>query len=198
MELKVIYEDDRVVAVDKPAGMPSIPGRGAIGEAAAQRVGRRVWVVHRLDRDASGLLLFAKDAETHRRLCGLFERRQTEKRYLAVVRGALEGEGRVEAPIREFGSGRSAVDARGKPSETLWRALRPVPGGTLVEARPVTGRRHQLRVHLYWLGHPIVGDRLYGKEPAQGRLMLHAWRLKAGDWDLLCPPPPGFPAPERA
>ena len=192
MELKVIYEDDRVLAVDKPAGVPTIPGRGAVGKPAVELVGRKVWVVHRLDLDAGGLLLFAKDAATHRLLCGLFERRETEKRYLAVVRGALAGEGEIDRPIRQFGSGRSAVDERGKPSRTLWRALRPAPGGTLIEARPVTGRRHQLRVHLYHLGHPIMGDRLYGTEPAQGRLMLHSWKLKLGGWDLTCPPPPDF------
>lgn len=195
--MRIVYEDERVLAVDKPAGVPTVPGRGEIGKPVTELVGRRVWVVHRLDRDASGLLLLAKDAATHKSLCALFERRETEKTYLAVVLGPLSGEGVVDAAIREFGSGRSAAAADGKPSLTRWKALGAAEGGTHVEARPVTGRRHQLRVHFYTLGHPILGDRLYGKDRPVGgaaRLMLHSWKLKAGDWDLACPPPPGFKA----
>lgn len=198
----VVYEDERLLAVSKAAGVPVIPGRGDVGEPLnsrlARQAGGRVYVVHRIDREASGLVLFAKDAETHRRLCSLFEARAVHKTYLAAVLGRMTGEGSIDRPLRAFGSGRMGVGAGGKPSLTRWRAVRDLPGGTLVEAEPVTGRRHQLRVHLYSVGHPILGDPLYGKPlPVGGapRLMLHAWRLEVPELGLrlAAEPPAGFP-----
>lgn len=158
-----------------------VPGRGHDpAEALNRRLGRRVWVVHRIDREASGLVLFALDAPTHRRLSGLFEGRAVEKTYAALVLGDVAADGVVDGPLREFGSGRMGVHARGKASVTHYRVLRRDGGATLLEVRPVTGRRHQIRVHLYSIGHPVLGDAVYGDaRPVGGaaRLMLHAWRL---------------------
>lgn len=185
-EWRDIYRDDHVLAVDKPAGMLVIPGRGPVRERSLvelleDQLGNRLFVVHRIDRETSGLVLFALDAATHRELSLAFERRQVRKTYLAVVDGEMTGAGSIDLPLREFGSGRVAVDERGKPSRTEYRVLAPVPRGTLLEVHPVTGRRHQIRVHLYALGHPVLGDTRYGNpRPVGGapRLMLHAWKLE--------------------
>jgi RluA family pseudouridine synthase len=182
--IEIIYEDEAVLALCKPSGTPSIPGRGEIGEAlsaaAARHTGGKLFTVHRLDRDASGLIIFAKDAAAHRLLCARFEAREAEKTYLALVLGELRGEGLIDAPLKEFGSGRVAAHAQGKPSRTRWKALRGLSNSTLLEVSPLTGRRHQLRAHLYGLGHPILGDRRYGRPVPVGgapRLMLHALSL---------------------
>lgn len=226
-----IYQDERVVAVDKPAGMLVIPGRGpgrepSLVDLLEAHLGKRPFVVHRIDRETSGLVLFALDASTHRELSLAFERRQVRKTYLAVVLNKMAGpEGSIDLPLREFGSGRVAVDERGKPSRTEYRVLSPVPedsggppphhtppgvrsqmpGGTLLEVHPVTGRRHQIRVHLYSLGHPVLGDTRYGNpRPVGGapRLMLHAWKLELADGTsrlvlppLTVAPPVDFPLP---
>lgn len=187
----VVFEDERLVAVDKPAGQPAIPGRGDIGEPLnkelERRLGARLWVVHRLDREASGLLVFAKDAATHKALCAEFESRRADKAYLAAVTGVLTGEGRCDAPLKEFGSGRTAPAKDGKPSLTRWAVERPLKGATLLRVTPLTGRRHQIRAHLCALGHPILGDPLYGPPPrpvgGAPRLMLHALSLS-----LTCGP----------
>lgn len=181
----VVFEDDRLIAVNKPAGRPTIPGRGDIGEPLnkelERRLGARLWVVHRLDREASGLVVFAKDAATHKALCADFESRRADKSYLAVVQGILEGEGRADAPLKEFGSGRTAPSPQGKPSLTRWSVLRPLKGATLLSVTPLTGRRHQIRAHLCARGHPLLGDPLYGPAPrpvgGAPRLMLHALTL---------------------
>ncbi len=226
---KMIFRDGNVIAVDKPAGMLVIPGRGperepSLVELLEEHLGVRPFVVHRIDRETSGLVLFALDASTHRRLNLAFERRLVHKSYLAWVDGVMEGAGEIDQPLREFGSGRVAVDERGKPSRTKYRVLahvaegskspcpRPdphevlssMPGTTLLEVHPVTGRRHQIRVHLYALGHPVLGDTRYGNpRPVGGapRLMLHAWKLELADGaglllpNLMAEPPEGFPLP---
>lgn len=205
LKLQVVHEDARLIAVDKPSGMPTIPARGLDIEpacAAAERLtGGKVWIVHRLDRDASGLLLFAKDAEAHRALSGRFEAREAEKVYLCAVIGRWIGDGLIDAPLKQFGSGRQGVSPEGKASVTAWRAVKLFSDCTLVEARPKTGRRHQLRVHFFHAGHPILGDTRYGyPRPVGGaaRLMLHAWKLKlegpSGLLDLTCEPGADFAA----
>lgn len=181
----VVFEDERLVAVNKPAGQPAIPGRGDIGEALnkelERRLGVRLWVVHRLDREASGLMVFAKDAETHKALCADFESRRADKTYLAAVTGVVAGEGRADAPLKEFGSGRTAPAPDGRPSLTRWKVSRPLRGATLLKVTPLTGRRHQIRAHLCASGHPLLGDPLYGPPPrpvgGAARLMLHALTL---------------------
>lgn len=199
----VVFEDERVLAVCKPAGQPTIPGRGSAGESLLARLtgerGARLWVVHRLDREASGLVLFAKDAEIHRALCAEFEARRVRKVYLALVLGRLEGGGLIEAPLRECGSGRVGVSPRGKACSTRWNVERALPSSTLLRVEPLTGRKHQIRAHLASLGHPIMGDPRYGPAPRPvggvRRLMLHALGLsvEAGRaYELAVEPPEDF------
>ena len=185
--LPVLYEDDDLYAVDKPEGLPVIPERIVRGlcalEIAAGKAGTRLFVVHRLNRDTSGVLLFAKNAAAHRHLNGEFEHRRARKTYAAFAEGRMAAtDGKITAAIRPFGSGRMGVDRRrGKPCLTHYRVVRFAGGCTELLAHPVTGRRHQIRVHLYSLGHPVVGDRRYGDASAARveaeRLMLHARSL---------------------
>ena len=203
MSLEIIHEDERLIAVSKPAGRLVIPGRGSCaGDPTLKaevegRTGAKVFVVHRLDREASGLVVFAKDAECHRRLCGQFARRQVHKLYLALAWGAVEQDGIVKAPIREYGSGRMGVHPQGKPARTIFRVLRRFASAALLEVEPLTGRRHQIRVHLYHIGHPILGDDRYGNDlPVGGypRLMLHARRavfMHPDGRKLVLETPPG-------
>ncbi len=180
----IVFEDERLVAVSKPVDRVVIPGRGEVGEPlrdeAERLLGRKLLVVHRLDREASGLVVFAKDADAHRALCAGFRGRSIHKTYLALVQGALAEDGEIRSPLREFGSGRTAVDPAGKPSLTRYKVREKFSRATLLEASPVTGRRHQLRAHLYSIGHPVLGDARYGKERPVGnapRLMLHGLEM---------------------
>jgi tRNA pseudouridine32 synthase / 23S rRNA pseudouridine746 synthase len=186
--LPVLYEDDNLIAVNKPEGMAAVPLRRPDGqslvEVLAGERNEKLYIVHRIDRDTSGLILFARNEQAHRWLNSQFETRRVSKTYLAVVHGVMnEDQGEIDKPLRRFGSGRVAVDGqRGKPSLTEFRVLVRGPSFTLVEAHPHTGRQHQIRVHFYSIGHPVAGDPLYGSMPRQdndsiGRLMLHAWRL---------------------
>ena len=182
---EILYEDDGLLALSKPAGVLVIPGRGgtdreSLVERLSRERSRKLFVVHRLDREASGLVLFAKDRESHRYLSGLFEARQVRKIYWAVVEGTVDKDGVIDRPVHAFGSGRMGVDDRGKPSETRFRVRERFPGATWLEVEPLTGRRHQIRVHLYFAGHPLLGETRYGSRfPAGGvsRLMLHALKL---------------------
>jgi len=181
--LPILYEDEDILAIDKPSGISSIPERNrtidSIVTLLEKQTGRKIFVVHRLDKEVDGAMLFAKTAAAHKFLNGEFLNRIVRKTYLALVHGAMtEGRGSIEKAIRQFGSGRMGVDEeKGKPSKTDYLVLKREGPYTLVNAFPVTGRRHQIRVHLYHSGHPIVGDRMYG-DPAVAkrfpRLMLHA------------------------
>ena len=183
----VLLENEDLLVIDKPAGRDVIPSRDPRAlpclrdEWSASK--GRLWVVHRLDRETSGVLVFTKNAAAHRRWNTAFESRRVHKTYVAVARGALPTEGVVQEPLRQFGSGRMGVDPRGKPSETRFAVLSAGPGVRLVAVEPVTGRRHQIRVHLARAGAPVDGDPLYGPAPrpvgGAPRLMLHAWRLSA-------------------
>ncbi|OGT03566.1 MAG: RNA pseudouridine synthase [Gallionellales bacterium RIFCSPLOWO2_02_58_13] len=186
-DLDLIYRDDTLIVVNKPAGLLAVPGRGADKQdCLASRVQAEfpdALVVHRLDMATSGLLLFARGAEMQRRLSHLFREREVQKRYVAVVSGRLELlSGEIDLPlIRDWPNRpRQKVDfATGKPSLTRYRVLAHDDGTTRVELEPVTGRTHQLRVHMAAIGHPIMGDALYGGE-AEGRaerLLLHASAL---------------------
>ncbi len=207
MELPVLYEDADLLAVCKPEGLAAIPERNPARPSARRLLeaarGERLWVVHRLDKEASGVLLFARNAETHRYLNGLFEQRQVRKVYRAVVHGRVEpAQGQIQAPIRMYGSGRMGVDPeRGKPSETRYRVLTYLDEAyTLLEVLPLTGRRHQIRVHCYHIGHPIVGDLRYGDRSVQQRyprLMLHAYSIrfrhpKGQELEIVAPVPASF------
>ncbi|MFA6092566.1 MAG: RNA pseudouridine synthase [Elusimicrobiota bacterium] len=184
MDIPFIHEDARILAVSKPVGTVVIPGRGEVGTPLCslleERLGAKLYVVHRLDREASGLLLFAKDEKAHKDLCAQFAQRTVRKLYCAAVEGLVAQDGIADSPLREFGSGRIAADPRGKPSRTVYRVLQRGSDATLLEVEPMTGRRHQIRAHLYGIGHPILGDPLYGRERPVGgapRLMLHARKL---------------------
>lgn len=206
LPIRVLYQDDDYLAVHKPAGVLSISeaGRGGLPELLAETHPGKLFPVHRLDREAGGVIVFARNPDAHRHLNTEFDRRAVRKAYLVLVHGRVAGErGRVDRPIREFGSGRMGVDAaRGKPSVTDWEVAERLDGHTLVRARPATGRRHQIRVHFYSLGHPVVGDLKYGDRELQARfprLMLHAasveFRLPSGKLVTIeAPPPPSFEA----
>lgn len=184
--LQILYEDDCLIAVDKPAGMPSAPTRtaatGSAQDALARQLRQRdgrsepLWAVHRLDTETSGVLLFAKRRTAAARLSAAFRDRDVDKRYLALVAGhpATNGDC-IALPLR--GDGRLArVAPDGKPARTDWQVRRRNDATTLLAVHPHTGRMHQIRVHLQAIGHPVVGDRRYGG-PAAARLMLHAERI---------------------
>ena len=212
MDLEVIAEDEHLVAINKPAGVCVIP------DAATQEATlingllhyvqhqsplpcRRVYVVHRLDRDTTGALVFAKDVATARHLSACFEERRVAKRYLAVVLGELaDEEGEVNLPLAPHSRGRMKVaERRGRPATTRYRVRERFQGYTLLEVEPLTGRQHQVRVHLSAIGHPLVVEPVYGgkdavylselkrgyrrkpgrpEPPIIARLTLHASRLE--------------------
>jgi tRNA pseudouridine32 synthase/23S rRNA pseudouridine746 synthase len=204
--LEIILEDERIVAVSKPSGQATAPGGriedgGSLQEQVAAHLGAKAFLVHRLDRDTSGVIVFARDAETHRRLSVAFEGREVGKTYLALVQGHMDAmAGETAEPLRTFGSGRVGVDPRGKEAVTRWAVKERLPAVDLLEVTPITGRRHQIRVHLYAIDHPVLGDTRYGEiRPVGGatRLMLHAVELtlpdqREGQINLRSEPPVDF------
>lgn len=197
--IETVYADDSLLVFNKPAGLLSVPGRG---EDKQDCLSRRVQqhhpdalVVHRLDMATSGLMLMARGAEMQRALSRLFENREVHKRYVAVVDGLMHenqpapqnpGEwALIDLPIAVDWPRRPLriIDREhGKPSQTRWRSVGSgnAANSTRVELEPVTGRSHQLRVHLQALGHPILGDQLYAPAEVQARaprLLLHAAML---------------------
>lgn len=186
MTLQVLFENDDILAVNKPEGISSIPGHTkgetTLVSLVTEASGLKPYVVHRLDKEVSGVMLFAKNARTHKYLNEQFGNRTIKKTYLALVHGTIKDEkGIIDAAIRQCGSGRMAVDAKnGKPSQTEYETVRRYGKYTLVKVFPLTGRRHQIRVHLYSIGHPVAGDTRYGDRAVQkqfGRLMLHSRRI---------------------
>ena len=195
--LAVLHVDDDMLVLDKPAGLLSVPGRGPENQdclsARAQARYSDALIVHRLDMATSGLIVMARGIDAQRHLSGSFEKRLVHKRYLAVVAGTLHnqqpdnGWNTIDLPLMVdwLNRPRSIVHhALGKPSLTRWRldGDRPHDGGsTRLDLEPITGRSHQLRVHLKAIGHPIAGDPLYA-DPAQqalaSRLLLHACVLE--------------------
>lgn len=192
-EFSVVYADDTLLVLDKPAGLLSVPGKG---EDKQDCLSRRVQqcnadacVVHRLDMATSGLLVMALSADAQRTLNDAFAKREVHKRYVAVVDGLLASAGTdwdmIDLPILLDWPNRPRriINAQGKPSCTRWRVLQSTPTEqtTRLELEPITGRSHQLRVHLQALQHPILGDALYGTPVSQAkanRLLLHASRLE--------------------
>jgi tRNA pseudouridine32 synthase/23S rRNA pseudouridine746 synthase len=184
--LSLLHEAAALLVLDKPAGLLSVPGRGVGGQdnltTQVQARFPDALAVHRLDMATSGLMVFARGPEVQRRLNRAFETRQIGKRYEAVVEGELSGEaGEIDAPLAADWPNRprQQVDPRhGKPSLTRWQVLARAPGQTRLALFPVTGRSHQLRVHLQHIGHPIRGDEFYAPLPLGApRLLLHATRL---------------------
>jgi tRNA pseudouridine32 synthase/23S rRNA pseudouridine746 synthase len=183
----ILFEDDHIIAVNKPEGIASIPerapGKESLLSLLSPRFPGKLYVVHRLDKEVSGVILFAKNAQAHKYLNDQFSSRNVFKTYLALVHGIIEeDQGLIEKPIRQFGSGRMAVDPiRGKASATSFEVTERFGSHTLVRVHPQTGRRHQIRVHFYSLGHPIAGDPGYGEKAIQRlypRLMLHAQEIR--------------------
>ena len=185
--LDILYRDDRLVAVDKPAGLLSVPGRGDDRQdsllSRLQQDYPQALVVHRLDMATSGILLMALDKAMQRSLSMLFQQRRMEKRYIAVVTGCVTPrQGEIELPlICDWPNRpRQMVDhQRGKPALTRYSVIDcdQQAQTTRVELRPITGRSHQLRVHMLSTGHAILGDRLYASAAVQAmspRLLLHA------------------------
>ena len=196
-ELIPLHVDASLLVFDKPAGLLCVPGRGPDKQDCLSARAERQWpdakVVHRLDMATSGLVLMARGIEAQRALSLAFEKRRVHKRYTAVAEGVLRSDLSHRMPESDWNTidlpllldwqnrPRSVVNhAEGKPSLTRWRLAEPEPGDppdtTRLTLEPITGRSHQLRVHLQAIGHPIVGDPLYGNappDPAQ-RLLLHA------------------------
>ena len=214
-----LYADSALLVLAKPAGLLCVPGRGADKQdclsARAQQQWPEALVVHRLDMATSGLVLMARSAAVQRTLSQAFAERTVEKRYQAIVQGCMEppvvapqagdrsgGWGDIKLPISADWERRPlrVVDHQGgKPSHTRWRVLGTdaVAQTTRLELAPVTGRTHQLRVHLAAVGHPILGDMLYADAATQTRatrLLLHATRLAfthphSGEWVQFALPP---------
>lgn len=184
--MAVVHVDPYLLVADKPSGVLSVPGRGEANQdcvvARLQSDYPDALTVHRLDMVTSGLLLHARGKAMQAALSQLFEHRQVHKRYLALVEGLVTADaGEVALPLRCDWENRprQIVDpVQGKPALTRWQVLRREQADrrTLVELEPVTGRSHQLRVHMASLGHPIVGDQFYGARPAP-RVCLHASQL---------------------
>jgi tRNA pseudouridine32 synthase/23S rRNA pseudouridine746 synthase len=183
-DFECLHRDTALIVALKPAGLLSVPGRHE-PDCLARRVQAAfadALVVHRLDQATSGLLLFARGAAVQRVLGAAFAERRIGKRYVAVVEGEMAADrGEIDAPLAADWPQRprQQVDAlHGKPSLTRWRVLERVAGRTRVELEPVSGRSHQLRVHLLHIGHPICGDELYGRGLASApRLLLHATQV---------------------
>jgi len=182
----VLWVDEALLVVNKPPGLPVLPD-GYHPEAPYLRgslepLYGRLWTVHRLDKETSGAVVLARTAAAHRHLNTQFQEHQTNKIYHALVVGVPEWEEQmVEAPLLPDGDRRhrTIVSAQGKPAQTHFRLLQRFTGYALVEATPRTGRTHQIRAHLAHIGHPIVGDHLYGCASALlGRAGLHASSLE--------------------
>ena len=206
MTYQVVYRDDRLLVLDKPSGLLAVPGRGPeLQDCLSARV-QAEWpqalVVHRLDRDTSGLIVMALDADAQRHVSRQFADRTVEKRYLAIVFGTLPAdEGTIDLPMRkDFDHPpRHCIDpVSGRPAETHWRIVERLGDRSRLEVRPVTGRSHQIRLHLATIGHPILGDNLYAHAEARAmamRLMLHAEELSLAHpddnrrmrWTAACP-----------
>ncbi|MGA8658016.1 MAG: RluA family pseudouridine synthase [Chthoniobacterales bacterium] len=193
ISIPMLYEDDHLLVINKPAGLAVHPGSGVKSGTLVNALlfhcktlsgiggEMRPGVVHRLDKDTSGCLVVAKHDQAHRQLSRQFARRQVCKYYLALCQGKFRRRnGNIVAPIGRHPVHRQkmAVIAAGKPAHTVYEVLRQINDSSLVLCRLLTGRTHQIRVHLHHLGHPILGDKVYGKQDSKfPRQMLHAWRL---------------------
>lgn len=183
--LTFLYQDDDILVLDKPAELLSVPGKALEHKDSLQLRVQRVYptatIVHRLDMATSGILIMALNKPAHVHLSRQFENRLTSKTYFARVFGHVEGDaGEIDLPLICDWPNRpkQMVDhERGKPSQTQWQVVKRDQHSSLLQLTPITGRSHQLRVHMLALGHPILGDRLYATDSAKAmspRLCLHA------------------------
>ena len=209
MKLEILYEDDDLIIINKPAGLLVIPDRfnaelPSLNKLLEAKLGQRIWVAHRLDRETSGVICFAKNEETHKHLSTIFMERDVSKFYAGLVTGiVVPPEGRIENMIDEHPAvhGKMIVSRKnGKMAVTDYRVSEQWPLFALMQFQIHTGRTHQIRVHMQHIGHPIVCDELYGdgkpfyvslikrrynqakneeeERPLLSRLALHAYRLE--------------------
>ncbi|WP_121093405.1 pseudouridine synthase [Roseinatronobacter ekhonensis] len=187
-DLVILHEDHELLFIDKPAGLLSVPGRGPhLADcliARVQSVFPEALLVHRLDRDTSGVIVFARSPVAQRHLGLQFEKRQTRKQYIAQVWGQVtERQGRVDLPLIVDWDNRPrqmVCHETGRAAQTDWALIRHDIYGSRLRLMPLTGRSHQLRVHMLAIGHPILGDPFYasGQAGAFPRLMLHSRELR--------------------
>lgn len=196
--LEILFEDEHLVVVNKPSGLTVHPGSGQRDGTLANALvhhfhglpeligSDRPGIVHRLDKDTSGVIVVTKSEQAQRAMSAAFAERTVDKTYLAAVHGTVDGDaGEIDAPIGRSPKHRTLMAIRegARHALTRWSVRERMARHTLVECKPVTGRTHQLRVHLRHLGHPIVGDPFYGWRSAKGdaeagRLLLHALQIR--------------------
>jgi 23S rRNA pseudouridine1911/1915/1917 synthase len=224
--IEILWQTDRLLAIDKPAHLATVPGRGESSnalEAVAKQIGvSRLLLVHRLDKQTSGILLLAKDTEAQRFVCRQFSKREVKKEYLALVAGSpSEDAGEIDAPLAAHPTARNifTVSKHGRPAITRWEAVQRYRGLSLLRCYPLTGRTHQIRVHLQSIGLPLAIDPVYNRNstgiflsefkrgyrssgeerPLIDRLTLHAAKLVFQNLDgqpitIESPPPKDFRA----
>jgi 23S rRNA pseudouridine955/2504/2580 synthase/23S rRNA pseudouridine1911/1915/1917 synthase len=208
MQIEKLYEDDDLIIVNKPGGLLVIPDRfnseiPSLNRILEAKMGQKIWVVHRLDKDTSGVICFAKNEQAHRYLSILFQERDVNKFYAGLVTGIVNPpDGRIESPIAEHPAvhGKMVVNRKGKMAVTDYRVVEQWPLYALLQFQIHTGRTHQIRVHMASIGHPIVCDEIYGdgqpfllsnikrkfklsekdeqEKPLLSRLALHAYKLQ--------------------
>lgn len=186
--LNILHRDDDILVLSKPSGLLTVPGKpdghADCLESRIRKIDPAALLVHRLDRDTSGVIVMARNRQAQRHLGLQFERRMTRKTYVARVWGGVTGEsGCIDAPIACDWPNRpkQMIDIEnGRPAQTEWQVMERETMATRMILRPLTGRSHQLRVHMASLGHPVLGDNFYAHEEAlraAGRLQLHALEL---------------------
>lgn len=184
-ELEIVREERDWLAVNKPSGLATQPMRDRKQRSLEELLRvkyRDIYVVHRIDTQTSGVVVFARTRAAAARLSALFASREVHKTYLAIVEGAIDHVLTIESPIG------------GKDAHTIVRPLQPLGDTTLVAAEIRTGRTHQIRIHLKSIERPVVGDRRYGSTLPAPRMLLHAWKLEhASLGNLTAPPPAEFP-----
>ena len=194
---EIIFEDQDLIAFNKSEGITTHKGVGTKGktlrEAAEELLNLDLTIVHRLDRDTSGVLIFAKNKVAGNKLAMEFRQRRTDKTYQAVIQGIpKEKSGIITLPLKKSGEKIVVAKSGGQSAETHWQLVRKIGKNALVEVKIITGRTHQIRVHMSAIGHPIVGDKLYGDPSSGERMLLHASRLKILDYDFQADLPKEF------
>ena len=208
LQQTLLHRDAHFLIINKPAGLLSVPGKGDLTDCVINRLlvdEPNTLLIHRLDRDTSGILVFALNKAAQSHISKQFQNRQTDKQYHALVSGYLTGEGSVDVPVNYDATRpplHMADPSHNKPALTHWQAVEQFEINnevvTRVKLTPITGRSHQLRVHMQYLGHAIIGDTLYADELAQRlmpRLCLHAEQLSffhpvtGEQLNYLCPTP---------
>jgi len=195
LDFAILYEDKYIIAINKPAGLVVHPGAGketttvvsaVLGHTKLSPIGApaRPGVVHRLDKDTSGVMVLAKTREAHRRLAEAFSGRELEKEYLAIIQGHIVNrKGRIEVAIERDKIHRQRMKAtsaeRGRMAISLFEVVEYLEGATLIKVKIMTGRTHQIRVHMAYTGHPLLGDTTYGSKrlPNHAKHFLHSHRL---------------------